>query len=172
MKKTGEDRLGHEISNDKVRVCRSQIAAVGRNAISERPVGVCQLTLTSKGSCQDKRTAIERILTGDLELLCCRKRFVLSQAWRSTVIRDDSKDAFRRRLGRVSCQLGDWPCRLFPAGRLVASELAANSKREAAIVLATLVRKGTVQMKRRSGPSAFLVDKVWTVFQVHKLQRS
>ena len=69
MKEGREDRFGHIVANHEISVGCTKVAGISQGALSERAVGVGELTVTRERRGKDHRAPIKRVLAGDLKLL-------------------------------------------------------------------------------------------------------
>src|SRR6476659_8818185 len=69
VQKGREDALCHVIADYEIAICRAEIPAKSRYALSERSIRVRQLALTGEQSRQRYGAAVEGILGSYLELL-------------------------------------------------------------------------------------------------------
>ena len=69
MEESWEDRLGHVIANDEVRVRRAKIAGISLGPLPERWISVGELSVSRERGSQDHRAPVKRVLTGNPELL-------------------------------------------------------------------------------------------------------
>ncbi len=71
MKEGRVNRLGHVVANDEVRVRCAKIAGISSPTLSERRISVGELSVSCERRSNDNRAPVERVLTGNLELLPC-----------------------------------------------------------------------------------------------------
>ena len=69
MKEGREDRLRHVVANDEVSVRCAKVAGVSLHSLPERGISVGELSVARERRGQDHGAPIERVLTGNLELL-------------------------------------------------------------------------------------------------------